>query len=122
MPHKRGMRSTHLAPIALALVAVVGCFGQSPDCPTDLPQSCPASGAPSYQSDVAPILAARCVSCHSAGGIEANAPLDTYAAVYARRGPVLDQVYACKMPQDAPLSPADRQTLLTWLVCDAPNN
>lgn len=119
VPHERGVRSWL---IALLCAALAGCFSQASDCPSDLPASCPASGAPSYQNDVAPILAARCVSCHSAGGIEANAPLDTYTAVYDRRGPVLDQVYACKMPQGTPLSPAERQALLTWLVCGAPNN
>src|SRR5579883_2519405 len=34
-----------------------------------------------YASDVAPILQAACVSCHSAGGQQATTPLDSYAAV-----------------------------------------
>jgi len=119
VPHERGMRSWAIAVVCAALV---GCFSQPSDCPSDLPASCPATGAPSYQNDVAPILAARCVSCHSAGGIEANVPLDTYTSVFGWRGPVLDQVYACKMPQGTPLAPAERQALLTWLVCGAPNN
>jgi len=118
------MRSCSLV-VILALVALasaLACFTQAPGCPSDLPASCPSSGAPSYSAVVAPILAQRCVSCHSPGGIEANSPLDSYDAVYARRGSVLNQVYACMMPQDAPLSSADRQALMTWLVCGAPNN
>ncbi len=102
--------------------SLVACFTQPQNCPNDLPSACPSSGAPSYSATVAPILAQRCVACHSPGGIEANSPLDSYGAVYAIRGSVLDQVYACKMPQDTPLTPADRQALLTWLVCGAPNN
>jgi hypothetical protein len=37
---------------------------------------------------------------------------------------VLTEVYACQMPPvDAdPLSATERQALLAWLVCGAPNN
>jgi len=34
-----------------------------------------------YESDVAPILAARCVACHGPGGEQAQAPLTTYDQV-----------------------------------------
>jgi hypothetical protein len=86
--------------------------------------TCPAS-APSYANDVALIVAHRCLPCHGDGGIEvATHDLRTYGAVFAQRGAVLDQVFSCTMPPaDAgPLASDERQTLLTWLECHAPNN
>jgi hypothetical protein len=100
---------------------VFGCTSDS-SCPTGNLPTCPSSGAPSYATDVAPIFAQQCVTCHSAGGQEPSTPLGTYADVYMYRSPVLDQVDACLMPLGTSLAPADRITLLTWLLCGAPNN
>ena len=49
-------------------------------------------------------------------------PFSAYDQVYSQRSQILNQVYACKMPPDGaePLSPEERKTLLTWLVCGAP--
>jgi hypothetical protein len=94
-----------------------------PQCPNDLPASCPAS-MPSYQTDIAPLLQNRCVPCHNPSGIESAKPLNSYSAVYGLRSTVLTQVYGCQMPPTGaqPLDAAERQELLTWLVCQAPNN
>jgi uncharacterized membrane protein len=91
-------------------------------CPHELPSAC--ASAPSYQAQIAPIVAARCATCHAPGGVEASKPLDTYAALHARRGSVLDQVYNCLMPLPGapPLTTEERAALLGWLVCDAPEN
>lgn len=114
------------------LLLVLGCSGQPEqpagdggtpvDCPNDLPQDCPT--APSYQSDIAPLLQQHCVVCHSPTGLESERPLNSYGAVYGQRSEVLTQVYGCQMPPPdmPPLSRADRQLLLRWLVCHAPNN
>ena len=123
-----------LCALALLVGAFVGCAafsGDGPDggaggaggCPNDLPGSCPAD-PPSYQRDVVPVLERHCLSCHSSGGQEATQPLDTYQAVHDRRSAVLDQVYACRMPPagEPALPVSDRQTLLKWLVCRAPDN
>lgn len=95
----------------------------SSNCPHDLPASCPAQ-FPSYTKDIAPIIKDRCSMCHAPGGQEMNKPLVTYQDVYGRRTSVLDQVYACRMPlAGAPqLTLDEREKLLTWLVCDAPDN
>src|SRR5579883_2718899 len=69
----------------------------APQCPNDLPGSCPAS-MPSYQADIAPLLASRCIPCHNPNGIESSKPLNSYSAVYGLRGTVLTQVYGCQMP------------------------
>jgi hypothetical protein len=92
-------------------------------CPQDLPAACP-SNAPSYQLDVAPIFTSRCAICHSPIGSDPQRDYTNYSAIYANRGAILDQVYACNMPPSgasAP-SPSERTTLLSWLVCGAPDN
>jgi hypothetical protein len=110
--------------VALAAL-VMACGGPrtNGDCPNDLPPSCPSS-APSYQATVAPIINLRCVSCHSPGGQEASRPLLTYSQVYSERSAVLNQVYACNMPPVTAAWPTEqeREALLTWLVCGAPQN
>ena len=94
-----------------------------PQCPNDLPPSCP-SAVPSYQNDIAPLVQASCLACHRDGGVEANRPLDTYNNLYSERSAVLTQIYGCLMPPPvAPqLTATQRQQILTWLVCKAPNN
>lgn len=92
-------------------------------CPTDLPPACPPV-VPSYKSDIAPLLQRRCTMCHSPGGVASNRDFTSYAGVSANKSPMLNQVYGCTMPpaDAAPPSSDERHTLLTWLVCHAPNN
>ena len=92
-------------------------------CSQDLPATCP-SNVPSYQVDVAPIFAGRCVICHSPDGSDSQRDYANLAAIYANRGAILDQVYACRMPPNGSAEPSttERATLLAWLVCGAPNN
>jgi hypothetical protein len=105
---------------AAALAA--GCTGGTGSCPSDLPPSCPP-GAAGYQATVAPILAAKCVSCHEPGGQSLHF-LQTYQEVSLLHGQVLDQVYSCRMPPAGytPLTETERTELLGWLVCGAPND
>lgn len=97
--------------------------GTTGTCPDDLPSACPA-GAPSYSADIAPIVEIRCGACHAPGKPQASKTLVDYADLHALRGPVLNQVYACKMPPaDQPQpTPDERRALLAWLVCGAPND
>lgn len=109
----------------LAIVAALGlaACGGGGSCPNDLPSSCP-SPAPSYANDVAPIVSAHCLKCHGPGGVSANIALGDYPSISARRSQVLNQIYACRMPPpgEQPLTSDERQTLLGWLVCGAPEN
>lgn len=91
-------------------------------CDRTLP-TCPSS-PPSYQRDVAPIIARECSACHYAGSTIAKGVFSTYEQLQSGRGSVLDEVYACKMPvaPEPPLTSADRSTLLTWIECGGPNN
>jgi hypothetical protein len=115
----------------LALSGLAACSGApagaSGDggCARDLPASCP-SPVPSWTTDVQPAIERSCAPCHLPGGIAA--PLhdfSMYAGVYGQRGSVLGAVSSCRMPLAggaAPLAPADREKLLAWLVCGAPQN
>lgn len=74
---------------------------------------------------VQPIIAERCNACHGVGGVEQAAfDFSTYEGVRKAFGSVLNNVYGCLMPPpDAgALTPGERQALLAWLVCSAPNN
>jgi hypothetical protein len=97
--------------------------GSGGGCPDDLLASCPAD-APGYAATIAPILSDHCTSCHGPGGTASNELLGSYAEVHATRGSVLDQVYACRMPPagSTPLTLTQREALLAWLVCGAPDN
>src|SRR5918911_16984 len=109
--------------VLVAAVLLAACGGGSEvNCP-NVSQTCP-SPAPSFASDVRPIINARCVTCHSPGGQEAVRDYTTYSGVFAQRQPMLTQVYSCRMPPAGNPQPTtqERQTIISWLVCGAPNN
>jgi hypothetical protein len=97
-------------------------------CPT-LETNCP-SPPPSWTTDVQPLVEKYCVTCHEPGGVGiSSANLTTYADVFKNRTEMLTQVYQCLMPNvDASVPPpalptaAERQTLVQWVVCGAPQN
>lgn len=114
--------------IALAAAAMAACTstpgtgGTGGGCPNDLPASCPP-GAAEYAATIAPLISSKCMPCHAPGG-EGGRELDTYATVSGVKSTVLTQVYGCRMPPAGatPLTEAEREELLGWLVCGAPNN
>jgi hypothetical protein len=124
---------------ALALSSAVGCSspkepaGPSGDaasdagvaaCAYDLPDGCP-SPPPSWSNEVQPIVDRTCNECHGDGGVQQHVlDFTTYSSVYRNRGSILAQFYTCKMPPPdaAAPRPQERQALLGWLVCNAPNN
>jgi hypothetical protein len=123
-----------LVSVLATLAALVGCSGASKtesdsgarSCPGIAP-SCPknAAGEPSYASDVAPILDDNCVGCHSPQG-GYGFDLVTYSEVQtqALQGDLITWISDCSMPPSTypPLTTAQRQTLLDWLACGAPDN
>jgi hypothetical protein len=102
------------------LLSLLACA--SDPCPPP-PESCPAE-VPHYNPDVAAVIQASCTACHSPGGSGASWPLTNYDELYAIRFSVQGQIASCKMPPVGwpPMDPADRDMVLTWLVCGAPNN
>lgn len=94
-------------------------------CSEPAPVSCP-SAAPDYATDIVPIVQQKCLGCHAPGGVEASQPLTSYDEMSARGFTTIQaRVRDCVMPPadspTGPLTSAQRNTLLTWLVCGAPN-
>jgi uncharacterized membrane protein len=108
------------------MAAAAGCNGSAAtdaSCAITTPSTCPST-PPSYQTDVAPILESYCVSCHQAGGSEANKALDTYRGAQTLSSAVENVVAGCTMPPSSDSQPtaAERETLLTWILCGSQNN
>jgi len=96
-----------------------------PACPDDLPtESACAAATPSYATDIAPLIEARCGACHDPGQLSASFPLAPYAKLYDQRRSVLNQIFTCKMPPACAheLAPEERAALLGWFVCGALDN
>ncbi len=104
-----------------------GRIGKPPaagSCSEALPSAvgCPAS-APSYKAEISTIIGMRCAPCHTPGGL-AQPPFNNYFNTFIPRAEMTETVRSCVMPPScAPqLTPDERQKLLQWLVCDAPEN
>ncbi|HSY41676.1 MAG TPA: hypothetical protein VLA79_19185 [Polyangia bacterium] len=122
--------------LALAL-ASFGCKKSGVECmPPPVPVvACPDGGGPSFVTDVLPIFQRVCDNCHSpdAPAADQETPfLTNYQQIYGPRGSeagaINVQVFDnCSMPMppaDAPvpLTADQRQTLLAWLACGAPDS
>jgi hypothetical protein len=97
---------------------VTGCpEGGYPACPTVMP---------SYGAQVRPIVDVWCAPCHFNGGSGTGKGYDfsTLAGLRGGLSTNLTDLHTCRMPPEdaAALSPANRETLIEWLVCDAPDN
>ena len=100
-------------------------------CPQlDFPSTCPTP-PPSWKNEVEPLIGGYCWQCHGPGGQAQNqVDLSTYALVAANRTRCWQQIETCLMPNvdgsPPPLhypTPAQRQTMVTWLdICNAPDN
>jgi len=76
---------------------------------------------------VKPIIAERCFPCHAPGGAGVGSTgrdFSQYDTIHTQRSAVLNQIYSCNMPPpDAGAPTSDqRDKLLAWLVCGAPDN
>jgi len=73
---------------------------------------------------VSPIISDKCLPCHFSGNTLSSIALSDQAHVKSQLSMALTQVYHCNMPpSDAPgLTSDERQSLLRYLVCGAPNN
>jgi hypothetical protein len=113
--------------IALTPLACKKSAASSCTTPPPVDPACPEAGAPSFTSDVLPIFNTICVNCHRPGGQESKTLLTNYAQIHGDAQEVFNQVFlSCAMPPpgDAspPLTDDERQTLLDWLACGAPDD
>lgn len=96
-------------PAAPARTAPVGCLIEDP------PESDASAAAVTYARDIAPIVQARCVSCHREGQV-APFPLETYAQT-AKRARQIARVTSDRiMPPWMPRSGHDRFVGERWLT------
>jgi hypothetical protein len=115
--------------LALACGALFGCNADgeptaaaSSLCqPTETRPHCPET-PPSYQTEVIPILEAKCNSCHD--GTQGLWPLTDYQSVIDWQAGIEEDLMSCSMPPaGAPeLTPDETHTLLTWFACGAPRD
>jgi hypothetical protein len=139
----------------LVLLALAACSstaaspGEQGDAAADGSETCPIypkdpsctdpKSPPSYASDIAPIIQARCSPCHFPGGIAAGAGAQYNFSVYANvdnaETAILNALAMCSMPPIhgypafgiAPntvgaISTAQVDTFVDWFECGAPNN
>lgn len=120
-----------LRTFAVALVtlfATLACAGDEVNggtesqavCAPVAPTECP-DAAPKY-SDVAPIFAERCASCHNTAP-GAPWPLDNYAHVADWAYVIHDELMGCLMPprdSGVAMTPEERQLILLWIRCKYP--
>jgi uncharacterized membrane protein len=116
--------------LALAL-ASLACRKSAVDCaPLPDPLICPEAGAPSFAGDILPnIFQPVCDNCHAPDAVPADREtpyLTNYQQTFGSRGEILTQVFEfCSMPPanaPVPLTDDERQTLLDWLACGAPDS
>jgi len=115
--------------ICLTLLATpAACGGGQPSdehkaqaiCNPVVPTECPEP-APHY-SDIAPIIAGRCASCHT-GDANAQWPLDQYDHVADWASFIHDELLRCSMPpadSGVDMTPDEREQILVWLRCGYP--
>ena len=110
--------------------ALTACRGQPTALVGDM--TCPEDDSncegvpPSFSAAVLPIIRSNCIGCHIGGGVAADRPLTTYAQVVKLERSTFNAVYSCVMPPAYDtvdqLTMAQRNTLLQWLACGAPDN
>ncbi|MGH7286347.1 MAG: hypothetical protein ACRELY_32920 [Polyangiaceae bacterium] len=94
-------------------------------CTATLPHGCPE--APSYKTDIAPLVDRACNGCHAPGGVASDRDLTSYKNLRKLETTALVQVQDCAMPPadagtDASLTSSERTEILQWFVCGAPDN
>ena len=107
---------------AIGLVLAGACSSPAPStCPNDYPMACP-DAAPSFSSQVGPLIHERCTICHGAG--QQVPTLESYTDIMTAQQRIFAQIHACLMPPPPrpPLAAQERQAILEWLVCRSPNN
>ena len=67
----------------------------------------------SYINNVKPILEARCLSCHGAGGIFPD--ISSYEKVNAHAVSVKEEVASGRMPKGGPLTAAQIKSIVDWV-------
>lgn len=96
--------------------------GYGGECAQVTPMSC-SSDIPSYAWGVSDLISRYCLGCHGSGGGDTGYDFSTLQSVQGAAGDMAMELATCAMPVSGPApSDAERQALITWLTCGAPNN
>ena len=112
----------------LSLLLLAGCYYDQEG--ILYPESnCTAPASPSFNTDIMPILNARCNSCHSGPYASANIKLDSYNEVvkYANNGSLMGSINHAggysPMPKNSGKMPAcEIQKIQNWINSGVLNN
>jgi len=91
------------------------------------PDSCQMP-APSWSKDIQPIVSQTCAPCHFPGGqalLKVPYDYSSYEGFHRAGTTVESQLLTCAMPQDggnAPLTTAEGDILLNYIVCGEPDD
>ncbi len=84
---------------------------------------------PSWSKDIQPIVNQTCAPCHFPGGqallMKPSLNYSTYAGFHLAGTTLESQLLTCAMPEaggNAPLTTAEGDMILNWIVCGEPNN
>ncbi len=115
--------SIGIAGVACAVSAATTPSAQS-SCKASSPIGCEQS-VPSYHQTVQPIVKQFCLPCHRPGGSAGEEhDFTQLATLQAQHKSLIGQLGSCSMPPKGQPSPssAEREKILAWAACGAPNN
>lgn len=115
------MKSHFLMVVACVAVtaAVFSCGKKDEDKPAATNSACDSTQ--SYSGGIKTIVDTNCASCHGTGGQKADLPLDTLAAIQARKTEAKAAIVDKKTMPPSNTSfgeTADGKKLTSWLSCD----
>lgn len=106
--------------IALTLLALAGCSGESTPNPGDSPSPSPTAPNPepekvTYTQHMKPLFTQKCMACHNANTPERN--WMDYKTAYNKRGQILRRVVVIKdMPRGFTMTDEERQLVKKWVT------
>lgn len=82
------------------------------------------NAAKSFATNVNPIIQSFCnqPSCHASGSVNGPGPLTNYTQAFNARSAIRSAIQSGLMPQNATLSPAQKNSIICWIDSGAPNN
>ena len=79
-------------------------------------------GQVSYANDIAPLLAAKCVSCHGTTVANGGIRLDGYTNAKNNASLANAMIQSGRMPIGGSLTAAEKQLFQSWVNAGTPNN
>lgn len=78
----------------------------------------------SFSAQVNPIIQTYCnqASCHASGSVNGPGPLTNYTQVFNARTVIREAIRSGLMPQNATLTPVQKNNIICWIDNGAPNN